>query len=254
MSSLPPTIHRKAPRPSTGGGGRGPIDREPRGGGGGGGGGRGDDHLPNYSEKLKRYRLGFFVSATSILMLFVSFTSIYIARRGAGRFDPMTGEFITDWVPVQLPLKLFLINTAVLLLASLAAEKARRAAAYDAVIIPVSRIPGVARIRETSTPWVIIMGALALTFLSGQWMAWGEMHRHGVFLSTGPASSFIFLLTGAHAAHLAVGVIVLLWASATHKMRKSLESRRITLDVSALYWHFMGLLWIYIMVIFVFIH
>lgn len=254
MPSVPPTITPKPLHPATGGGGRGPIDREPRGGGGGGGGGRDDDRPLGPSEKLKRYRLGLYVTATSILMLFVSFTSIYIARRSAGRFDPITGEFITDWVPVELPMRLFLLNSVVLALGSLTAEKARRSSAIDAVIIPASRVPGVRPIDVSSTPWVYATALLGLSFLLGQWFAWEDMNSRGIFLATGPASSFVFLLTGAHAVHLAGGILVLAYATLTHRIRKSLESRRITFDVSALYWHFMGLLWLYIMVIFLFVH
>lgn len=252
MSTLRPSIHRNSLRPSTGGGGRGPIDRQPRGGGGG----RGDDgHLPDPFASLKRYRIALLVTVTSIFVLFVSSTVIFVARKwGGGYFDPAVGAVVPDWVPVQLPMGLFLLNTVILLFSSLAAEKARRAAALDSIIIPASRVPGVAAIRETATPWVVLMAVLAVAFLSGQWLAWGDMHHRGIFLSTSPASSFIFLLTGGHAVHLAGGIIVLLWASITHKLRKSLDSRRITLDVSALYWHFMGLLWLYIMVTFMFIH
>jgi cytochrome c oxidase subunit 3 len=254
MSTSRPTIHRNPPRPSTGGGGRGPIDRQPRGGGGGGGRG-GDGREPDHFAALKRYRIALLVIVSSIAVLFIASTVIFVARKwGGGYFDPAVGMVVPDWVPVQLPMRLFLINTLVLLLSSLAAEKARRAAALDAAIIPASRVPGVASIRETATPWVILMALLAMCFLSGQWLAWEDMHHRGIFLSTGPASSFIFLLTGGHAVHLAGGIVVLLWASITHKLRKSLESRRISLDVSALYWHFMGVLWLYIMVTFVFIH
>jgi cytochrome c oxidase subunit III len=254
MSTSRPTINRNHPRPSTGGGGRGPIDRQPRGGGGGGG--RGDDgHLPDYLTSLKRSRIALLVVVASITVLFVASTVIFVARKwGGGYFDPAVGMVVPDWVPVQLPIRLFLINTVVLFLSSLAAEKARRAAALDAVIIPASRVPGVASIRETATPWVILMALLAVAFLSGQWLAWEDMHHRGIFLNTGPASSFIFILTGGHAVHLAGGILVLLWVSITHKLRKSLDSRRISLDISALYWHFMGLLWLYIMVTFLFIH
>lgn len=249
MSTLRPTIHRNPPRPSTGGGGRGPIDRQPRGGGGGGGRG-GDGREPDYTASLKRYRIALLVIVSSIAVLFVASTVVFVARKwGGGYFDPAAGI-----VPVQLPMRLFLVNTVILLFSSLAAEKARRAAALDAVIVPASHIPGIAAVRESATPWVVLMALLAIAFLTGQWLAWGDMHHRGIFLNTGPASSFIFLLTGGHAVHLIGGIIVLLWASITHKFRKSLDSRRITLDVSALYWHFMGVLWLYIMVTFLFIH
>lgn len=248
MPSFPPTVPRKAPRPSTGGGGRGPIDREPRGGGGGGG--RGDDHLPNYAAKLKRYRLALMVTVVSIVMLFMATTVLFVARKNGGHYDIRTGRFVSDWVPVELPIRVFLLNTAVLLLGSLTAEKARRSAAMDAIIIPASRVPGVAAVTESSPLWVHATTLIGFAFLVGQWFAWEDMHQRGIFLATGPSSTFVFLFTGAHAVHLAGGILVLIWATLMHRARKSLDSRRITLDVSALYWHFMGLLWLYVLGIF----
>ena len=49
-----------------------------------------------------------------------------------------------------------------------------------------------------------------------------------------------------HAIHLAGGIVALLWAASTSLLRKPVESRRIVVDVTAWYWHFMALLWIYI--------
>src|SRR5436305_1683367 len=56
----------------------------------------------------------------------------------------------------------------------------------------------------------------------------------------------IFILTGAHAIHLAGGVAVLLYAGVISLIRRSVEHRRIVVEVAAWYWHFMGVLWIYI--------
>jgi heme/copper-type cytochrome/quinol oxidase subunit 3 len=41
-------------------------------------------------------------------------------------------------------------------------------------------------------------------------------------------------------------LLVLLYAAATSLARKPVEARRIVVDVTAWYWHFMALLWIYI--------
>jgi cytochrome c oxidase subunit III len=255
MPAYPSNLNRTSPRPSTGGGGRGPIDREPFGGGGGGGGGRGDDNLPNYTRTLFRYRAALIVIVVSVAVLFTSTTVIFTARKwGGGHFDPMTGAVVPDWRPVPLPIQLLLLNTAVLLLSSVAAEKARRAAVLDSILVPATRIPGIVPERERATPWVYVTALLGLTFLAGQWMAWQNMHHHGIFLATGPASTFVFFLTGAHAVHLAGGILVLLFALVHQTRRDAVQSRRITLDVTAFYWHFMGALWIYILVLFHFMN
>ena len=55
----------------------------------------------------------------------------------------------------------------------------------------------------------------------------------------------MFLLTIAHAVHLAGGMIALLWAASASLLHKPVESRRIVVDITAWYWHFMAVLWIY---------
>jgi cytochrome c oxidase subunit 3 len=54
------------------------------------------------------------------------------------------------------------------------------------------------------------------------------------------------LLTAAHAVHLAGGIIALIWASVTSLLHRPVESRRIVVDVTGWYWHFMAVLWIYV--------
>jgi cytochrome c oxidase subunit 3 len=125
-------------------------------------------------------------------------------------------------------------------------EMARRQIARRAVLDPVKSIPGVSLGREQTFPWLGISAALGMGFLGGQWLAWRELARRGFYVSTSPSSSFTYLLTAAHAVHLAGGLLVLLWAVAMSARGAALESRYIVVDVAAWYWHFMALLWIYI--------
>jgi cytochrome c oxidase subunit 3 len=53
-------------------------------------------------------------------------------------------------------------------------------------------------------------------------------------------------LTAGHAVHLAAGLLVLLYAQGIVFLHKPLELRHIVVDVTAWYWHFMALLWIYV--------
>jgi cytochrome c oxidase subunit 3 len=191
--------------------------------------------------------MGLGLAVASISMLFLAFTTLFLARRTAGKFDPIAGRFITDWVPVQLPSKLLLINTGFLLLSCITIEIARRAATLETILIPATSLPGIQPVPEHSITWVRLSAALGTLFLTGQWFGWHIMHAAGNFLDSGPASSFAFLLMGAHAVHLVVGVLVLLYAGFHRRQRRSFESRRITVDVAAWYWHFMGLLWIYLL-------
>ena len=66
-------------------------------------------------------------------------------------------------------------------------------------------IPGVSLGDERSFPWLGVTVVLGLGFLVGQWMAWSELKARGIFRDTNPNSSFVYLLTAAHAVHLAGG-------------------------------------------------
>ena len=120
-------------------------------------------------------------------------------------------------------------------------ELARRQAALQAALAPVKSIPGISLGNERSFPWLGITVLLGFGFLAGQWLAWGELHARGFFVNTNPNSSFVFLLTIAHAVHLCGGMIALLWAASASLLHRPVEARRIAVDITAWYWHFMAI-------------
>jgi len=213
--------------------------------GGGGGEGQGDGG-PSYGTRLRRARLGLICAIATVGMVFVSLTSALIVRRGLPTFDDASRTYFRDWGGVQLPWVLLAINTAILLISSLTMEGARRGLARRAALAPVQSIPGVSLGAERNFPWLGVTVILGFGFLVGQGMAWADLRSRGFFVNTNPDSSFIYLFTGAHALHLAGGIIALLWAGITSLQRKPIEGRRIVVDVAAWYWHFMGVLWIYV--------
>jgi cytochrome c oxidase subunit 3 len=215
----------------------------PSGGGGDGRGGSGD---PNYGARLRRARLGLICGVATVGMIFISLTSAYIVRQGLPTFDGESNSYVRDWGEVHLPWMLLAINTAILLLSSVTIELARRNAARQAALAPVKTIPGVSLGSEKSFPWLGITILLGFSFLIGQWLAWKELHNRGFYIDTNPSSSFAFLLTVTHALHLAGGMIALLWAGTTSLLHRPVEDRRIVIDISAWYWHFMAVLWIYV--------
>ena len=129
---------------------------------------------------------------------------------------------------------------------SLSAELARRQITRQAALAPVRSIPGVSLGDEKGFPWLAVTLLLGGGFLAGQWMAWRELAARDFYVATNPSSSFFYLLTATHAVHLCGGILVLLYASSTSLLHKRVEKRRIVVDVTAWYWHFMFLLWIYI--------
>jgi cytochrome c oxidase subunit 3 len=244
MGSLP-TYRIREKTAKFGGGGRPPVIHFPRYGGGGNGGG-GRDDSPDFGERLRRYRLGLMVGLAAVVMLFVSFTSAYIVRQGLGSYDQATQVYVTDWKPLSLPMGLLILNTCILLVSSITIEMARRSAFAQAAIEPVTEMPGIAKETEHRFPWLPITVVLGAGFLAGQLIAWHEMGRRGFFVSSSPSSSFFYVLTGMHGVHLLGGVLALVYALAATYRTRPLERKRIVVDVTAWYWHFMGILWLYI--------
>jgi cytochrome c oxidase subunit 3 len=203
------------------------------------------DGGPDYRTRLRRARLGLLVALTPVLMLFVSFTSAYVVRQGLPTLDPRTNNLIRDWIPVALP-RLLLLNTFVLLVSSVSMELARRQLQSKVALVTSSSLPGDSLDRSIRIPWLAVTLVLGLAFLFGQWTAWQQLAANGFYVATTPSSSFIYLLTGAHAVHLMGGVLALFVAGLASLLHRSLRTRSIVVDVTAWYWHFMALLWIYI--------
>jgi cytochrome c oxidase subunit III len=201
---------------------------------------------PDYRTRLRRARLGLLVAATPILMLFVSFTSAYIVRQGLPTFDPRTNSLIRDWIPVRLP-SILLVNTCVLLLSSVGMELARRQIKKEAAFASAAANPAASPTKAKGLPWLSMTLVLGLLFLLGQWTAWRQLAAHGFHVATTPSSSFIYLLTGAHAIHLIGGVIALFVACVASLLHRPVTTRSIVVDITSWYWHFMAVLWIYIL-------
>ncbi|MGA7078222.1 MAG: cytochrome c oxidase subunit 3 [Terriglobales bacterium] len=238
MATLSPPVTVRVPQTGKdGGSSRSPVY--------GGGGGRGDGS-PDYVSRLRRARLGLVVAIAPIVMLFVAFTSAYIVRQGLPTLDQKTNTYVRDWTPVNLPIALLLVNTGLLLLSSIAAEMARRQITGQAALDPASSIPDVAVDPRNGLPWLGITIVLGAGFLTGQWIAWRVLAERGFYLATSASSSFVYLLTATHAIHLLGGVLVLLYAATGSLLHKPVAARRIVVDVTAWYWHFMFLLWVYI--------
>jgi cytochrome c oxidase subunit 3 len=240
MSTVTPNLAVKYPRTRDTGGGNPPSY------GGGNGDDRGNGGASDYGDRLRRARLGLVIGLTAVIMLFVGFTSALLVRKGLPTFDQQTNTYSRDWVPINLPWVLLLVNTAVLLVSSATMEFARRDITRQAALAPIKSIPGVSLGDEQRFPWLGSTVILGFGFLVGQFLVWRVLHERHTFVNSNPSSSFAYMLFATHAVHLAGGVIALVWAAATSLLHRPVESRRIVIDVAAWYWHFMALLWLYI--------
>jgi cytochrome c oxidase subunit III len=174
-------------------------------------------------------RTGVWIGIAAIAMSFAAYTSAFVVRRGGA----------PDWQHLSLPPILYL-NTLVLLASSMTLERGRRLLTADAQwrTAATSRAPG----------WLRLTLGLGLLFLLGQLIAWRQLAAQGLYLSSGPSSGFFYLLTALHGLHLLGGIIALIYAM--HRVRLPapvLPSG--VVDATALYWHFMDGLWLYLLLL-----
>jgi cytochrome c oxidase subunit 3 len=101
-------------------------------------------------------------------------------------------------------------------------------------------------ITRRATVWLSVTLALGLAFLTGQWMAWRQLAAQHVFIGSNPSSKFFYIITWAHAAHLALGVLALVTALAVLQRSRQLVTRQVFVDATAWFWHAMGALWIFL--------
>jgi cytochrome c oxidase subunit 3 len=204
------------------------------------------DSAPDYGERLRRARLGLAVGLVPVITLFLSFTVVYAIRQGWVLGDPNTSA-VGAAFPRYLPWTLFAINTVILLLSTFTMERARRDITRQAALAPVKNIPGVSLGEERMLPWLEFSAGLGLLFLVGQYWAWQQMQARGVYLSTTSGSSFVYLVTGMHAFHLAGGLGAIFYAIVYALRSNPVEAQRIVVDVSAWFWHFLAILWVYVL-------
>ncbi|MBI2819028.1 MAG: cytochrome c oxidase subunit 3 [Acidobacteria bacterium] len=184
--------------------------------------GRGDGFPPGHARRV--YRTGMYLALVGISMLFIAFTSAYIVRSGLG----------DDWAAMSLP-PLLWWNTALLILSSFTMEQTSRT---------LSQGP-----RTASNGWVTATAILGLLFLTGQMLAWRQLAGNGIYLATNPSSSFFYLLTGAHAVHLTGGLMALFYITLEAWRYRLGPAKRTLVEVTAIYWHFMAGLWVYILLL-----
>jgi cytochrome c oxidase subunit III len=241
MSALSPPTGAKHPKSGDGRGGVYPP--EP---GGGGGDNQPGDGLPDFQKRLERARLALIFGLAAVSMIFVAVTTAFFVRQASVVLDSHTHTYVRVWAPVQLPVRRLLWNTLVLLCSSVAMEMAHRSIVDEMILAPVRAIVGDTSDRHLRLPWLAITAFLGSAFLFGQWMAWIQFRAHGFSVSTAGPSPFFYLLTATHALHLILGIGILLYAVTISVLHQPIEHKRIVVEVARWYWHFMGVLWIYI--------
>jgi cytochrome c oxidase subunit 3 len=163
----------------------------------------------------------------SIVMLFAALTSAYIVRRGEG----------SDWISHQLPV-FFTYSTIVVLISSITMH-------FSTVFYRKGDFRKTSIFISITTVLGIIFGIMQV--LGGyEWLVTEKIYFSGP--SSTPRAQFVYLLALTHLMHiiLALGFLFVLFIKSVKNIGK--ESFMIWLSNSAVFWHFLGLLWLYLFI------
>jgi cytochrome c oxidase subunit 3 len=195
-----------------------PIDSGDGGGGDGSeSGGRGADRRASF--------IGLFVLLAATFMVFAALTIAFVMRR----------DIAYDWHSMHKPAVLW-VNTGILLLSSIVLDRSRYALKHGD--------------RSRFNFWWTGATALGVMFLLGQGYAWRELWQAGVFIASNPSSAFFYVLTAVHGAHILGGMAALVYVDIQAWRLRLGPAKRTAIDVTAVFWHFLDAMWLYLMLLF----
>lgn len=181
-----------------------------------------------YSQnKIHRHQFALWVGIASIIMMFGAFTSACIVRRAQG-----------FWVDYKLP-DIFFVNTLVILASSLTIQISFNAFKK-----------GNERVYKSMMAVTFLLGLLFVVF---QYQGWLALNGLGLSFTTNPSTSFLYVISGLHALHLIGGLSALSVAliHAFHLPFKPTIRRQTRFKLVLTYWHFVDILWVYLLIFFV---
>lgn len=170
------------------------------------------------------YKLLLLFAMVSMTMMFAGLTSAFVVSKSRA-----------DWLKdFQMPTA-FLISTLVIIGGSLTFHMAKKSIQKDN--------------KKATTSYLLGTLALGILFVILQFVGFRQIVEAGYFF-TGSASSitttFLYVVTITHLAHLFGGLISLLIIIYNHFKQKYNSSQTLGIELGAMYWHFLDLLWVYL--------
>jgi cytochrome c oxidase subunit 3 len=180
-------------------------------------------------------------------MLFASLISTYLVYKGRspeGPYpheawtNPATGEVFKPIlnIPITSASTFVLLMSSFAMVMALAAVQNRNVPKHSAW----------ERWRDSSKLWLWATALLGIVFLGFQAYEFTSFVHEGLTIRTNLFGSSFFTLTGFHGAHVTAGVLWLLTLLAIDYKRGLNTSDALLVDIAALYWHFVDVVWIVI--------
>ena len=159
------------------------------------------------------------VVLAAVIMMFAALSSIYI----------MSSE--DERQPVAMP-RMFLVSTGLILVSSGAFHKAKRSLQREQP--------------RAYRKWLLVTLVLGIGFLLSQFIGWRELARAGVYFAGHPRSTFFYLATALHGAHLVGGIGLVIYLALRRVLPLDTEKSATWTTVVGLYWHTMGGIWVWL--------
>ncbi len=147
--------------------------------------------------------------------------------------------------PVQLP-AIFIFNTLILLGSSATMLWAKRSYVNDHT--------------ENYQRALIATIVLSVLFMGAQYLGWTTLFRQNIFLDSDPSASYLYIISALHFAHVIAGLpfLAVFLYRAYKDMKEPVSvlvyfsdpAKRLKLRLLTIYWHFLDILWIYLVVFF----
>ena len=194
------------------------------------------------STGLDHRKIAIWAFIGSECMLFVSLISTYMIYKGRSVVGPLPHESWTDPatgkvfkeilnIPVTSASTFVLLMSSLFMVLALAAVENKGKPGYEGVL-------------GSSKLWLLATAIAGTTFLGFQAFEFTSFVHEGLTIRTNLFGSSFFTLTGFHGAHVTAGVLWLLTLLAIDIKRGLQPKDALLVDISALYWHFVDVVWI----------
>ena len=178
-------------------------------------------------NKIHPHKFTLWVAIGSILMMFAGLTSAYIVKRNQA-----------NWTSFEIPV-LFWVSTAVIIASSLTIMTATKAFKERAI----------GKYRSL----MMVTTILGVLFIVLQVIGFKQLWDIGLTLQKNVAYSFLYVIVGLHALHVIGGVVALVVMALKAFSNKTRIYSAVPLEVMSTYWHFVDVLWIYLLIFLVLI-
>jgi cytochrome c oxidase subunit 3 len=178
-------------------------------------------------RKIHPHKFTLWVAMASIIMMFAGLTSAYIVKSSTA-----------NWEVIKTP-KEFWYSTAVIILSSVLVQGALRAFKQ--------------REMRQYRLLISLTAILGLVFVALQWAGFQWMWDNGVRFKGAGQGQFLYIIAGLHALHVLGGIVALAIMVAKAFTGKTKSYNAVPVEVVSSYWHFVDILWIYLLVFFIYL-